>query len=157
MNVSRRLLSSALQHARSKTSVASIGRRFCDAPRVSLEKSLNQVTLLGRVGSDPQIRGSEERPVVVFSMATNIRYKTEEDEQYMQKSEWHRISVFRDTLRRVTADYVKKGTRVLVMGKISYGKVSDASGTATHQTAHIVADEIILLSQPRGQRGEEDD
>ncbi|XP_074596588.1 putative dimethyladenosine transferase [Brevipalpus obovatus] len=132
-------------------------RIYSSLKNIQIEETLNQVTLLGRVGTDPQIRGSDERPVVVFSMATNIRYKTEEDEQYIQKSEWHRISIFKDSLRRVSTDYVKKGTRVLVLGKISYGKVTDASGTTTHQTAHIVADELIILSQPRAQRDEEVD
>ena len=36
---------------------------------------LNNVTLLGRVGSDPQLRGSERHPVVSLSMATNFRYR----------------------------------------------------------------------------------
>jgi len=36
---------------------------------------LNQVTLLGRVGGEPQKRGNEEHPVVIFSLATHINYK----------------------------------------------------------------------------------
>ena len=37
------------------------------------EKCLNQVTLLGRVGQDPQLRGTDAHPVVTFSLATNYR------------------------------------------------------------------------------------
>ncbi len=36
---------------------------------------MNQVTLLGRVGGEPQKRGNEEHPVVIFSLATHINYK----------------------------------------------------------------------------------
>lgn len=38
---------------------------------------LNQVTLLGRVGGEPQKRGNEEHPVVTFSLATHVNYKYE--------------------------------------------------------------------------------
>lgn len=38
---------------------------------------MNNVTLLGRVGADPQKRGSDERPVVTFSLATHTNYKYE--------------------------------------------------------------------------------
>ena len=59
------------------------------------EKCVNSVTLLGRVGIDPQLRGSEEHPVVIFSLATNLRYRPGGDGDYATKTDWHNVAVFR--------------------------------------------------------------
>nr|CAI5862402.1 unnamed protein product [Callosobruchus analis] len=40
-----------------------------------IEKTINCVQLLGRVGADPQRKGSEERPIAVFSLATHTNYR----------------------------------------------------------------------------------
>ena len=73
---------------------------------------INQVTLLGRVGVDPRIRGSAERPAVTFSLATNIRYRPggpDSLEDFVTKTDWHNIAVFKPGLRSIVADSVHKG------------------------------------------------
>ncbi|KAK7477202.1 hypothetical protein BaRGS_00031587, partial [Batillaria attramentaria] len=72
------------------------------------EKSVNQVTLLGRVGRDAETRGSESHPVVVFSVATNNVY-TKADGKTVARVEWHRVSVFKPGLREKVAALLKKG------------------------------------------------
>lgn len=104
---------------------------------LSYEKTMNKVTLLGRAGGDAQLKGNEEHPVVIFSIATNSNSKTE----------WHRVSVFRPGLREVAEEYVKAGTRVLVEGKISYGHIIDRNGAAVPTTS-IIADDLIFLTKP---------
>ncbi|VTJ58830.1 Hypothetical predicted protein [Marmota monax] len=80
-----------------------------------LERSLNRVQLLGRVGQDPVLRQAEgKNPVTIFSLATNEMWRSGESEEYQmgdisQKTTWHRISVFRPGLRDVAYQYVKKG------------------------------------------------
>ncbi|TSP25372.1 Single-stranded DNA-binding protein, mitochondrial [Bagarius yarrelli] len=80
-----------------------------------LERSINRVQLLGRVGQDPVMRQVEGRnPVTIFSMATNEMWRTGEGEvpqtgDVSQKTTWHRISVFKPGLRDVAYNYVKKG------------------------------------------------
>ena len=69
---------------------------------------LNQVTLLGRVGVDPQMKGSDKHPVVTFSLATNTNIRMD-GESLRQKTEWHRISVFKPFLRDSVHSFVKKG------------------------------------------------
>jgi single-strand DNA-binding protein len=110
------------------------------------EKSVNNVTLLGRVGVTPQMRGTDANPVVIFTMATNTHFRR--DEQFAQKTEWHKISVFKPYLRDTVAQYLKKGSRVMVQGKIVYGEVTDAKGS-NHQTTTIVADEVIFVGNSR--------
>ncbi|XP_012282297.1 single-stranded DNA-binding protein, mitochondrial isoform X2 [Orussus abietinus] len=109
-----------------------------------LEKSINQVTLLGRVGNEPQKRGTEEHPVITFSIATHELYKYETGD-YVQRTNWHRICVFRPKLRDTVYNYLRKGQRVLVNGRLSYGEVKDEDGQVRPTTA-IIADDVIFFS-----------
>uniref|UniRef100_A0A8C6LFH9 Single-stranded DNA binding protein 1 n=1 Tax=Nothobranchius furzeri TaxID=105023 RepID=A0A8C6LFH9_NOTFU len=85
-----------------------------------LERSINKVQLLGRVGQDPVMRQVEGRnPVTIFSLATNEMWRSGETEtsstgDVSQKTTWHRISVFKPGLRDVAYQYVKKGYEHLV-------------------------------------------
>ncbi len=58
---------------------------------------MNSVTLLGRVGIDPQVRGNDDHPVVVFSLATNIRYRPKggDEGEMTTKTDWHNVAIFR--------------------------------------------------------------
>ncbi|CAH1635259.1 unnamed protein product [Spodoptera littoralis] len=91
------------------------------------EKTINQVTLLGRVGADPQKRGSEEHPVINFPLATHYSYKYESGDM-LQRTDWHRISIFKPGLRDTVYKYLKKGQRVYITGKLSYGEVKMDDG-----------------------------
>merc|ERR1712059_21261 len=106
----------------------------------TFEKSINQVTLLGRVGSDPQVRGSETKQVTIFSLATNTRWKTGEEWSY--RTDWHNIAVFQPNLKEKTYTYITKGSRVYVTGKLLYGEITDRNGVK-RTTTSIAADDII--------------
>ncbi|XP_063175909.1 wee1-like protein kinase 2 isoform X2 [Chroicocephalus ridibundus] len=116
-----------------------------------LERSMNRVQLLGRVGQDPIMRQVEgKNPVTIFSLATNEMWRTGESElnqggDISQKTTWHRISVFRPGLRDVTYQYVKKGARIYVEGKIDYGEYTDKNNVRRQATT-IIADNVIFLS-----------
>uniref|UniRef100_A0A452UHQ2 Single-stranded DNA-binding protein, mitochondrial n=1 Tax=Ursus maritimus TaxID=29073 RepID=A0A452UHQ2_URSMA len=62
-----------------------------------------------------------------------------------QKTTWHRISVFRPGLRDVAYQYVKKGSRIYVEGKVDYGEYTDKNNVRRQATT-IIADNIIFLS-----------
>ncbi|XP_026477967.1 single-stranded DNA-binding protein, mitochondrial-like [Ctenocephalides felis] len=108
-----------------------------------IEKSINNVTLLGRVGAEPQKRGSEEHPVVTFSVATHSNYKYESGE-LLQKTDWHRVCVFRPSLRESVYNHLKKGQRVHVTGRISYSEINGEDGKPRHTTS-IIADDVIFF------------
>ncbi|KAG8230508.1 hypothetical protein J437_LFUL010028 [Ladona fulva] len=112
-----------------------------------MEKTINQVTLLGRVGADPQKRGSQDHPVVIFSLATHTNYKYESGD-LMQRTDWHRVCVFKPSLRDTVYQYLTKGQRVYVTGKLTYGEIKDESGT-TRTTTAIVADDVIFFQTNR--------
>jgi len=115
-----------------------------------LEKTVNHVTLMGRVGGDPQLRGSTEHPVVIFSLATHNNYNYQSGEM-LQKTDWHRVCVFKPYLRDSVYKYMSKGQRVYVNGRISYGEITDEQGK-TITTTSIIADDVIFISDPRGNK-----
>lgn len=61
-----------------------------------------------------------------------------------QKTEWHRICIFKPHLRESVFKYAEKGQRVLVEGRIIYGEIKDTDGNA-RATTSIVADEVIYF------------
>ncbi|NXE46023.1 SSBP protein, partial [Casuarius casuarius] len=123
--------------------------------------AMNRVQLLGRVGQDPVMRQVDgKNPVTIFSLATNEMWRTGESEvtqgvsnllflcnlgDISQKTTWHRISVFRPGLRDVTYQYVKKGARLYVEGKIDYGEYTDRNNVRRQATT-IIADNVIFLT-----------
>ncbi|XP_018953248.1 single-stranded DNA-binding protein, mitochondrial isoform X2 [Cyprinus carpio] len=128
-----------------------VRHRTTDANLI-LERSINRVQLLGRVGQDPVMRQVEGRnPVTIFSMATNEMWRSGEGEpmstgDVSQKTTWHRISVFKPGLRDVAYQYVKKGSRILVEGKLDYGEYTDKNNVRRQATT-IIADNIVFLSE----------
>lgn len=131
-----------VMHKLHRTRLASAAHFCTDPPR--LEKTINQVTLLGRVGINPQKRGTFDHPVVVFSMATHHNYKQASGD-LLQKTDWHRISVFRPYLRDKIEKYLVKGQRVLVQGRITYGEYKD-DNEETKMATTIIADDVIFLT-----------
>lgn len=128
-----------------------VRQRTTDAS-LTLEKSINKVQILGRVGQDPVMRQVEGRnPVTIFSMATNEMWRSGEGEpvgagDVTQKTTWHRISVFKPGLRDVAYQYVKKGSRIFVEGKLDYGEYVDKNNVRRQATT-IIADNIVFLSE----------
>ncbi|XP_022906297.1 single-stranded DNA-binding protein, mitochondrial [Onthophagus taurus] len=112
-----------------------------------VEKTLNAVQLLGRAGGNPQLKGSEQHPMVVFSLATHTNYRYESGE-FLQRTEWHRVICFKPGLRDNIMNFLKKGQRVYVNGRITYGEIKGEDGSMKTTTA-IQADDIIFFQQPQ--------
>lgn len=109
------------------------------------ERGLNKVTLIGRVGKDPDHRGSDEHPVLIFPLATNFTFKKANGEA-VTKTDWHRICVFRPGLRDNVASRINKGDRLLVEGALSYQRITDRDQKEITITS-IIADDILFLQR----------
>jgi single-strand DNA-binding protein len=105
-------------------------------------KSLNKVQLIGHLGKDPELRYTASGiAVATFSMATSESWKDQEGNQ-QERTEWHNIVAWRK-LAEICGEYLKKGKRVYIEGKIqtrSYEK----DGVKKYIT-EIVADDLIML------------
>jgi len=124
-------------------SIKEANLRGPEVPEGSKERSLNSVNLIGRVGADPIMRGNKATPVLTFSLATNISWKAQ-DGSWTHRTDWHNISVFRNILREQAYQYVAKGRRLHIQGRIAYGEIIDQQGIRRHTTS-IIADDIIYL------------
>lgn len=100
--------------------------------------ALNRVTLVGRVGQDPDIRYLENSVAVGrFSIAVTERYPDKDGNWVDRPTEWHDIVVWRRLAERAK-DELKKGKLVYVEGKLSSRKWEDKDGNP-RKTIEIVA------------------
>jgi single-strand DNA-binding protein len=98
--------------------------------------------LIGHVGSDPELKATNNGTAVCnLSIATNERW--EKDGQKQEKTEWHRVTVWGKTAENV-GKFVKKGSTVLVEGKLQTRQWEDKSGQKRYQT-EIVAHSVLFL------------
>ncbi|KAH9496410.1 hypothetical protein Btru_012572 [Bulinus truncatus] len=118
------------------------------------ERGMNKVTLVGRVGRDPEQRGSDDHPAVVFPLATNLTFKKANGEMNT-RTDWHRICVFLPSLRNTVSSRISRGDRLLVEGSIAYQKYTDADKKEVNVTS-ILANNIIILSRRQNQEQDRD-
>lgn len=116
-----------------------------------MSRSLNKVTLIGNVGSDPEIRttGGGTKMAKV-SLATN-RIWTDKSGQRQEKTEWHRLT-FWDRMADLIEQYVKKGDRLYVEGRLEYSTTEDDKGVQRYWT-DINVQEMIMLGSGGGGGG----
>jgi single-strand DNA-binding protein len=96
---------------------------------------INRATLLGNVGESPEIRQLDNgREMARFSLATSEKWKNKETGEVTQRTEWHRIAVFSPGLVKVIKQYVVKGSKLLLEGKISTSKYQDKEGNDKYAT-----------------------
>jgi single-strand DNA-binding protein len=111
--------------------------------------SLNKVTLIGRLGKDPEVRNFQNGGKVVnFSIATSERWK-DRDGNPKEKTEWHNIAVTNEKLADIAERYLRKGSLVCLEGKLQTRKWQDQSGNDRYSTEVVLPPfkgELVLLS-----------
>lgn len=118
-----------------------------------MAKSVNKVILLGNVGKDPEIRATPGGTTVAsFSLATTDRTK-DPSGNWTDRTEWHNLVAFQRTAE-IVRDYVKKGSRLYVEGKIQTRSWDDkTSGEKKYRTEIIVNDLSLLSGRAEGEGG----
>jgi len=118
-----------------------------------MSRSLNKVTLIGNVGAEPEIKQTASgTKLAKLSLATSRTF-TDRSGQRQEKTEWHRIT-FWDRLADLVEQYVHKGDRLYVEGRLEYSQSDDGQGGTRYWT-DIVAQEMILLGGGGGGGGME--
>lgn len=109
-----------------------------------MAKSLNKVMLIGNLGKDPELRyTSGGSPVATFSLATNESWKDQEG-TLQERTEWHNIVVWAK-LAEICQQYLKKGRRVYIEGRIQTRSYDDKNTGAKKYITEIVASNMIML------------
>src|SRR5690348_16282104 len=104
--------------------------------------SHNHVTLIGRLGHDPDVKIAGEQPLAKFSLATDRLVRGDAPPE----PDWHHVVCW-GRLADFTGRYLRKGRLVLVTGRLSYRSWEISDGKTAH-TAEIVAGEITPLDRP---------
>jgi single-strand DNA-binding protein len=118
-----------------------------------MAKSVNKVILLGNVGKDPEIRSTPGGTMVAnFTLATSDRQKDPQG-NWQDRTEWHNLVAFGRTAE-IIRDYVKKGAKLFIEGKIQTRSWDDKeSGQKRYRTEIIVNDLSLLSGREEGAGG----
>ncbi len=117
-----------------------------------MSRSLNKVMLIGNVGNDPEIRAtSSGARVAKVSLATN-RTWSDRSGQQQEKTEWHRLTFF-GRLVDIVEQWVKKGDRLYVEGRVEYSQTQDDQGAPRYWTDIVISEMVMLGSTGSGGGG----
>lgn len=111
-----------------------------------MSRSVNKVILVGNIGRDPDIQTTAGGTKVAHvSLATSRRFPR--DGAMEERTAWHRLTLW-DRLAQIAEDYIRKGDRVYVEGRIEYD--SFERNGVTIPTTEVHVRELILLGTPNG-------
>lgn len=107
--------------------------------------NLNKVMLIGNVVRDPEVRTTPTgQNVASFSIATNFVW-TDANGQKQEKAEFHNIVAWR-RLAEIVGQYVKKGSKIYVEGRLQTRSWDDQNAVKRYRT-EIIADNMIMLDR----------
>ncbi|MBB6424990.1 single-stranded DNA-binding protein [Sphingopyxis sp. JAI128] len=102
--------------------------------------SFNQVTLVGNLGADPEIKSFQNGGQIAnLRIATSESWKDRQTGERKERTEWHNVVINGDGLIGVVERYVCKGSKVLIQGSLRTRKWQDQSGNDRYSTEIVVA------------------
>lgn len=113
-----------------------------------MTKGVNKVIILGNLGKDPEIRAYQGGSSATLSIATSESWKDKATGEKQEKTEWHQV-VFFNRLAEVVAQYVRKGSKLYVEGRLETKKWTDKQGVERY-TTQIIGSELQMLDGKNG-------
>lgn len=115
-----------------------------------MARGVNKVILVGNLGADPDVRYTANGGAVAnLSVATSEVWKDRDSGEQKEKTEWHRVVLF-GRLGEIAGEYLKKGSKVYLEGKLQTRKWQDKNGQDRY-TTEIVGNELQMLDSRGGQ------
>lgn len=115
---------------------------------------LNKCCFIGNVGKDPEIRTSQSgKEIANFSFAVTEKWKDQATGERKERTEWVRVVVFNEGLVGIIKQYVKKGSKLYLEGKLQTRKWTDQSGTEKYSTEVVLQGygaTLAMLGDPKG-------
>ena len=101
--------------------------------------SVNKVILIGNLGRDPEVRSFQNGGKVCnLRIATSENWKDKATGERREKTEWHSVSIFSEPLARIAEQYLRKGSKVYIEGKLQTRKWQDQSGADRYSTEVVL-------------------
>ena len=118
--------------------------------------SVNKVILIGNLGRDPEVRTFQNGGKVCnLRIATSETWKDRSTGERREKTEWHSVAIFSEGLVRVAEQYLRKGSKVYLEGKLQTRKWQDQSGQDKYSTEIVLQgfDATLVMLDGRGEGG----
>ena len=107
-------------------------------------KGVNKVILIGNLGRDPEMKQTQSGAAIAnIAVATSESWKDKNTGENQERTEWHRVVMF-NRLGEIAGEYLKKGSKVYIEGKLQTRKWQDKDGQDRY-TTEIVANEMQFL------------
>lgn len=107
--------------------------------------TVNKVILIGRIGMQPELKyTTSNMPIMRLSLATNDRYKEKHSDQFVDTTEWHRVSVFGKQAENIST-YCNKGDLLYIEGRIKTTKYEDKNTGQERYATEIAAIQTQMI------------
>ncbi|WP_163557537.1 single-stranded DNA-binding protein [Halomonas sp. NO4] len=118
-----------------------------------MARGVNKVILIGNLGQEPDVRAmpSSGKPVANIRLATTDAWMDRNSGQRQERTEWHSVVLF-NKLAEVAQNYLSKGSRVYVEGRLQTRKWQGQDGQDRYKTEIVATDLQMLDSRPNGQQ-----
>ena len=112
-----------------------------------MARGVNKAILIGNLGADPELRYTPSgRPVATFRIATTDVW-TDANGERQERTEWHRIVAW-DRLAEICGEYLRKGSKVYIEGRIQTRTWEDQNGIQRYTTEIVARDMRMLDASP---------
>ena len=118
-----------------------------------MSRSLNKIMLIGNVGSEPEVRSTASGArLAKMSLATNRSFQDRTGQQ-QERTDWHRLTFF-GKLADIVEQWVHKGDKIFVEGRVEYSQTQDDQGGTKYWTDIVVNEMMMLGGQGGGDGGD---
>ena len=115
-----------------------------------MARGVNKVILIGNLGRDPEVRYTPNGLAVAnITLATSESWKDKQTGENQERTEWHRV-VFYSRLAEIAGEYLRKGAKVFIEGRLQTRKWQDKTSGQDRYTTEIIADNMQMLDSKGG-------
>ncbi|MDN7124253.1 single-stranded DNA-binding protein [Pseudidiomarina sp. 1APP75-32.1] len=116
-------------------------------------RGINKVILIGNLGADPEIRYTQNNTAIAnLSIATSESWKDKQTGEPREQTEWHKCVAYR-RLAEIAGEYLKKGSKVYVEGRLQTRKWQGQDGVERYTTEIVINEMQMLDGRPGGGQG----
>lgn len=110
-----------------------------------MARGINKVILIGNLGKDPEVRYTPSGLAVAnITLATSETWKDKQSGENQERTEWHRV-VFYQRLAEIVGEYLRKGSKIFVEGRLRTTKWQDKNTGQDRYTTEIIAENMQML------------
>jgi single-strand DNA-binding protein len=120
----------------------------------AMSKDLNKVQLIGRLGADPEMRYTQQGNAVTNFRVASSRTWKKADGTNEEETEWFKIVAW-NKLGEICGEYLRKGARVYIEGRLKTRSWQDDSGQTRYMT-EVIAEDLIMLDSRRDAQANSD-